>query len=50
MPHISSLIKYFKGGSAEQEREIRGEVFVAPSNLNDLLSFDFHSKRDFAWK
>ncbi len=43
MPHISSLIKYFKGGSAEQEREIRGEVFVAPSNLNDLLSFDFHS-------
>lgn len=43
MPHISSLIKYFKGGSAEQEKEIRGEVFVAPGNLNDLLSFDFHS-------
>ncbi|CAN5453874.1 hypothetical protein BH10PSE16_BH10PSE16_24500 [soil metagenome] len=43
MPHLKSLIKYFKGGSAEQERDIRGEVFVPPGNLNNLLSFDFHS-------
>ena len=43
MPHLQSLIKYFKRGSAEQEREIRGEVFIPPGNLNDLLSFDFHS-------
>lgn len=43
MPHLQSLIKYFKGGSAEEEKEIRGEVFVPPSNLNTLLSFDFHS-------
>ena len=43
MPHLQNLIKYFKGGSAEQEREIRGEVFIPPGNLNDLLSFDFNS-------
>jgi len=41
--HLQSLVKYFKGGSAEEEKEIRGEVFVPPSNLNSLLSFDFHS-------
>ena len=43
MPHLQSLVKYFKGGSAEEEKEIRGEVFVAPGNLSSLLSFDFHS-------
>lgn len=43
MPHLQSLIKYFKGGSAEEEKEIRGEVFVPPNNLSELLSFDFHS-------
>jgi hypothetical protein len=43
LSHLQSLIKYFKGGSAEEEREIRGEVFVPPGNLNTLLSFDFHS-------
>lgn len=43
MPHLQSLVKYFKGGSAEEEKEIRGEVFVPPSNLGSLLSFDFHS-------
>lgn len=43
MPNLQSLVKYFKGGSAEQERDIRGEVFVPPTNINDLLSFDFHS-------
>lgn len=43
MPHLQSLVKYFKGGSAEEEKEIRGEVFVPPSNLSSLLSFDFHS-------
>jgi predicted nucleic acid-binding protein len=43
MPHLNSLVKYFKGGSAEEEKEIRGEVFIPPSNLSDLLSFDFHS-------
>jgi len=37
------LIKYFKGGSAEEEKEIRGQVFVPPGNLSTLLSFDFHS-------
>lgn len=43
MSNLQSLIKYFKGGSAEEEKEIRGEVFVPPSNLSSLLSFDFHS-------
>lgn len=43
MAHLQSLIKYFKGGSAEEEKDIRGEVFVAPGNLSTLLSFDFHS-------
>lgn len=41
--NLKSLTKYFKGGSAEQEREIRGAVFVPPGNLNSLLSFDFNS-------
>lgn len=43
MPHLQSLIKYFKGGSAEEEKTIRGEVFIPPTNLSELLSFDFHS-------
>lgn len=43
MSHLQSLVKYFKGGSAEEEQEIRGEVFVPPNNLSSLLSFDFHS-------
>ncbi|MEE2732130.1 MAG: hypothetical protein VYA55_15035 [Pseudomonadota bacterium] len=43
MSNLKSLIKYFKGGAAEDERDIRGEVFVPPENMDDLLSFDFHS-------
>lgn len=43
MSHLQSLVKYFKGGSAEEEQEIRGEVFIPPSNLSSLLSFEFHS-------
>lgn len=43
MTHLPSLIKYFKGGNAEAEKEIRGEVFVPPSNMSTLMSFDFHS-------
>ncbi|MBA5205112.1 hypothetical protein H2Y57_15670 [Pectobacterium aroidearum] len=43
MPHLPNLIKYFKGGSAESEKDIRGEVFVPPANMNSLMSFDFHS-------
>lgn len=43
MSNLNSLTKYFRGGSAEEEKEIRGEVFVPPSNINTLLSFDFHS-------
>ncbi len=43
MSHLQSLVMYFKGGSAEEEQEIRGEVFVPPNNLSSLLSFDFHS-------
>ncbi|MBB4605711.1 hypothetical protein GGR59_001956 [Xanthomonas arboricola] len=43
MSNIDSLVKYFKGGSAEAEREIRGQVFVQPKNFSSLLNFDFHS-------
>lgn len=43
MSKLSSLIKYFKGGNAEAEKDIRGEVFVPPGNINSLMSFDFHS-------
>lgn len=43
MSHLPSLIKYFKGGNAEAEKEIRGEVFVPPGNMSTLMSFDFHS-------
>ncbi len=43
MAAIQSLVKYFKGGYAEAEKEIRGEVFVPPGNMSTLLGFDFHS-------
>lgn len=43
MPQLPSLIKYFKGGNAEAEKDIRGEVFVAPGNMSTLMGFDFHS-------
>lgn len=43
MAHLSSLTKYFKGGNAEAEKDIRGEVFVPPGNMSTLLDFDFHS-------
>lgn len=43
MSNLQSLVKYFRGGSAEEEREIRGEVFVPPENLSSILDFDFHS-------
>ncbi|MGL6045613.1 MAG: P-loop ATPase, Sll1717 family, partial [Vogesella sp.] len=43
MNNFNSLIKYFKGGNAEAEKEIRGEVFVPPGDIDTLLSFDFHS-------
>jgi hypothetical protein len=43
MTHLPSLTKYFKGGNAEAEKDIRGEVFVAPGNLSTLMGFDFHS-------
>ncbi|MEL0578425.1 hypothetical protein AACK17_07725 [Pectobacterium punjabense] len=43
MSYLPNLIKYFKGGSAESEKDIRGEVFVPPANINSLMSFDFHS-------
>lgn len=42
-PARQSLIKYFRGGSAEEEKEIRGEIFVQPGSMSSLLSFDFHS-------
>lgn len=40
---IQNLVKYFKGGYAEAEKDIRGEVFVPPGNMATLLGFDFHS-------
>lgn len=43
MSQLPSLIKYFKGGNAEAEKDIRGEVFVPPGNMNTLMGFDFHS-------
>lgn len=42
MSNLSSLAKYFKGGSAEAERDIRGEIFVPPTDVSDLMAFDFH--------
>lgn len=43
MSNLPSLIKYFKGGNAEAEKDIRGEVFIPPGNMNTLMNFDFHS-------
>lgn len=43
MSKLPSLIKFFKGGNAEAEKDIRGEVFIPPGNINALMSFDFHS-------
>lgn len=43
MSNLDSLVKFFKGGSAEAEQDIRGEVFVRPNNFSELLNFDFHS-------
>lgn len=43
MSNLPSLIKFFKGGNAEAEKDIRGEVFIPPGNMNTLMSFDFHS-------
>lgn len=43
MSNMPSLIKYFRGGNAEAEKDIRGEVFVPPGNMQALMSFDFHS-------
>lgn len=43
MSNLSSLVKFFKGGNAEAEKDIRGEVFVQPGNFSELLNFDFHS-------
>jgi hypothetical protein len=43
MSNLPSLIKYFKGGNAEAEKDIRGEVFIAPGNMSTLMGFDFHS-------
>lgn len=41
--NLSFLAKYFRGGSAEAEKDIRGEVFVPPGDINSLLDFEFHS-------
>lgn len=43
MNNFDSLVKFFKGGNAEAEKDIRGEVFVKPGNFTELLNFDFHS-------
>lgn len=43
MSTLPSLVKFFKGGNAEAEKDIRGEVFVKPGNFSELLDFDFHS-------
>lgn len=43
MSNLQNLVKYFKGGNAEAEKDIRGEVFIPPGNMSSLMSFDFHS-------
>lgn len=40
---LSHLIKFFKGGNAEAEKDIRGEIFVKPEIFDSLLNFDYHS-------
>ena len=37
--NFENLDKYFFGGEAEAEQEIRNDIFVEPSELNELLSF-----------
>lgn len=39
MENLEILSKFFFGGEAEAEAEIRNNVFVSPSNLKSLLSF-----------
>ena len=39
MEKLDTLNKYFFGGEAEAEAEIRNEVFVPPIHLNKILSF-----------
>ncbi|WP_208856791.1 P-loop ATPase, Sll1717 family [Pseudoalteromonas rubra] len=40
METLEVLSKFFFGGEAEAEAEIRNNVFVSPSNLKSLLSFN----------
>ncbi len=40
---LNHLIKFFKGGNAEAEKDIRGEIFVKPEIFDKLLNFDYHS-------
>lgn len=40
---LDHLVKFFKGGNAEAEKDIRGEIFVKPEIFDDLLNFDFHN-------
>lgn len=37
--NLEVLNKYFFGGEAEAEADIRNEVFVSPENINEILSF-----------
>lgn len=40
MDKLDVLSSYFFGGEAEAEGEIRNNIFVSPSNLRELLSFN----------
>lgn len=40
MENLETLNAYFFGGEAEAESEIRNNIFVSPSNLKSLLSFN----------
>lgn len=39
MDNLAVLNKYFFGGEAEAEANIRNEIFVPPNNLSNILSF-----------
>ncbi|WP_292430460.1 hypothetical protein [Methylobacter sp.] len=39
MSNLTVLNKYFFGGEAEAEADIRNEIFVPPTNLSNILSF-----------
>lgn len=39
MERLDTLNKYFFGGEAEAEADIRNDIFVPPSNLKKILSF-----------